>query len=144
MRTSIQACGDGDDDIGVAEAERRQQGDLALGLRLAHQILAGDAEMGGAGGEVLDDFGRRQKGDFDIFDARQDAAIVAGAASRRHGQAGAGEKGVGVFLQPALGRNGQNEFARSSHCAPFSRSIQIAAPTAGMSALAPSVDSSRS
>ena len=58
----------GDDDIGVAEAELREQDDLAVGLRLAHQILAGDAEMGGAGGEVLDDLGRRQEGDLDVFD----------------------------------------------------------------------------
>ena len=42
----------GDDDIGVPEAERRQQLDLAFGLRLAHQILAGDAEMRRAGGEI--------------------------------------------------------------------------------------------
>ena len=40
----------GDDDVGVAEAERRQQLDRCVGIgdALADEVLAGDAEMGAA------------------------------------------------------------------------------------------------
>ena len=61
----------GDDDIGVAKAERRQQLDCAVGVGegLAHEIFAGDAEMHVAGGELRDDFGSREEGDLDTVDA---------------------------------------------------------------------------
>ena len=57
-------------------------------------------------------------------------------------QAGAGEKGFGVFLQASLGRDGENE--RVAHDAlPFlpactSASTQIEKPTAGIGVTEPS------
>ena len=101
----------GDDDIGAAEAERRQQLEPRIGVGdlLAHQILAGDAEMGGAGGELADDLGGRKKGDLDAGQTGDGAAIVARAAPLHEFETGAGEKGRGVFLQPALRGDRQNE-----------------------------------
>ena len=101
----------GDDHVGLAEAERRDQLEPGVGVQnlLAHQILAGDAEMGGAGGELADDLGGRKKGDLDPGQARDRAAVVARAPPLRQLEAGAGEKGRGVFLQPPLGGHGENE-----------------------------------
>ena len=82
--------------------ELGQQFDLGLRLGLDDEVFAGDAEMRGARGEILDDFRCGQEGDLDIVDAGEHAAIVARAARLLHDEAGAGEKGVGVFLQAAL------------------------------------------
>ena len=138
----------GDHHIGVTEAEGAQEFELGLDVRdlLAHQILAGDAEMGRARGELGDDLGAGDIGDLDPGKADQRPAIVARAASLHEFETGAGEKGGSGLLQPALGGNGQNErrFGRGRgveghQSVPLagSRSIAIAAPTAGMSALAP-------
>ena len=154
-RTSIHACGDGDDDIGVPEAERRKQFNLALGIGdfLAHEILARDAEMRFALCEPAGDFGSREIADLRAVEPGDGAAIVAGAATLRQFESGAGEEGVGVFLQPAFGGCRDDEFlchaappdtASVAREAPCSLSIHMAAPTAGMSAVAPSVRSSRS
>ena len=74
--------------------------------------------------------------------AGERAAIIARAAPLHHVEAGAGEEGVGVFLQATLGGHRQNELA--GHAASPSRSTQIEAPTAGMSRAAPRVDRRRS
>ena len=154
-RTSIQACGDGDDDIGAPEAERRQQRQPLVGVGdfFAHQVLAGHAEMDGAGGELADDLGSREIGDFDARQVGDGAAIVARAASLHELQAGAGEERRGVFLQPPLGRHGEDErrlcravdlggaFSLGGHARSpevGKRSIHTAAPTAGTSLAAPS------
>ena len=57
--------------IGAAEAERRQERDrrIDVGERLAHQVLAGDAEMHAAALELMHDLGRRQEHDFDAVEA---------------------------------------------------------------------------
>ena len=62
----------GDDDVGVAEAQRRQKLHFASAsaIVLAHEIFAGHAEMHIAAGELRDDFGGREKGDFDAGDSR--------------------------------------------------------------------------
>ena len=101
----------GDDDIGVAEAERGQHLDSGIGIRdlLAHQILAGDAEMGGARGELRDDLGGREKGDLRPLDAGDGATIVTLAARLDEFQPSAAEEGGRVLLQPALGGHGENQ-----------------------------------
>ena len=135
----------GHHDIGVAEAQRRQHLHGRVGIRdlLAHEVLAGDAEMGGTGGQLRNDLGGREEGHLGAFDARDRASIVALAARLDEFQPGAAEEGGGVLLKPPLGGHGQNE--RSvvhergiAHAAsPVRRSSQIEAPTAGIGAAAP-------
>ena len=71
-----------DDDIGGAKAERRQQlhTPFRVGDFLAHQILAGDAEMRLATRQPRGDFRRRQKRRLDMIEPVDRAAIVARAA----------------------------------------------------------------
>ena len=135
----------GDDDIGVAEAERRQQFQLAIcGLDLlADEVLAGDPHVDLSGGKQADDLGGRDIGDLDAVDAFERAAIIAGAAPLRELQPGAGEEGHRVFLQPSLGWDRENEAAHDDASA-TRRSPQSAAPTAGTSEVAPSAVSRRS
>ena len=148
MRTSIQACGTATTTLAKTEAEPRHHDDAPVGLRdhLAHQILAGDAEMHGALAELLGDLGRGQISHFDAVEARDGAAIVAGAARLDEIKAGAGKKALGVLLQPALRRHGEEERG-GVHAAPphaVSSSIEAAKPTAGIGARAPSRDNSPS
>ena len=82
---------------------------LDVGNLLAHQVLAGDAEMGLAGGELADDLGRRDIGDLDSRQAGDRAAIVAGAAPLGELEAGAGEERRGSLLQSPLGGDGEDE-----------------------------------
>ncbi len=105
-------------DIGKAEAETFDQHHALVGIRdhFAHQILAGDAEMHGAGGELRRDFRRRQISDLDAVEAGDGAAIVARAARLDQRKPRAREEGFGVFLQPAFRRHGQHQ--RRSHDAP--------------------------
>ena len=133
----------------MAEPERAQKLEpgLDVGNLLAHQVLAGDAEMGLAGGELADDLGRRDIGDLDPRQTGDRAAIVAGAAPLGELEAGAGEERRRSLLQSPLGGDGEDERRFSAvarigahqRSPPFaSRSSVIAAPTAGMSAPAPS------
>ncbi len=103
-----------DHHIGAAEAERVDQMNALVGIRdaLAHQILAGDAEMHRAARQLRGDLARRQIGDLDIVEPVDGAAIVAGAARLGQSEAGMREERLGVFLQAALGRNRQNEWRR--------------------------------
>ena len=77
----------GNDDIGMAEAQRRQQFDLRgrIGDLLAHKIFTGDAHVGCALGELLDDLGGREESHFDARQFGDRAAIVARAASLHDG-----------------------------------------------------------
>ena len=107
-----------DDDIGKAEAEPLDQHDASVGLRnhLAHQILAGDAEMHRALRELRGDFGGREISDLDAVEAGNGAAIIARAARLDQLEPGAREKAFRVFLQPAFRRNREDE--RRAHDAP--------------------------
>ena len=100
-----------DHDIGAAEAEIVDQQHALVGVRnaFAHQVFAGDAEMHHAARELRGDLARREIGDLDIVEARDGAAIVARAARLCQRKARAREERFGVFLQPAFGRNGENE-----------------------------------
>ena len=140
--------GRGNHDIGVAEAERTQERKprLDVGNLLAHQVLAGDAEMDLARGELADDLGRRDIGDLDPGQAGDRAAIVAGAAALDKLKAGAGEERRRGLLQSPLGGDGEDERRLSAVAGPgahqrfspfASRSRVIAAPTAGMSSALP-------
>ena len=141
----------GNDDIGAAEPKTLDQLHALVGLRnaFAQQVFAGDAEMHRAARQLSGDVACRQIGDLDIVEACNGAAIIARATRLRQRETGAGEEGLGVFLQAALGRDGQNEWrghdARSDVevcCA--SVSIQTEKPTAGMGSAAPSCVSSPS
>ena len=105
-------------DIGKAEAEALDQHHFAVGVgdHLAHQILAGDAEMHGARRELRGDFGGREIGDLDAVEPGDGAAIVARPARLDQREAGAREEGFGVFLQPAFRRHGEHQ--RRAHAAP--------------------------
>ena len=101
--------------------------------------------MGGTGGELADDLRSREIGDFHPGQTRDRAAIVPRAASLHELEASARKERGSAFLQPALRRDGENEGLLGDHdfrshqsLPPFgSRSIVIAAPTAGTSSLAP-------
>ena len=101
----------GDHDIGVAEAERAQKLEPRLGVRhfLAHQILAGDAEMRGSRGKLADDLGRRDIGDLDARQPGDRAAIVARAPPLHEFEPGAREERRGRLLQSPLGGDGEDE-----------------------------------
>jgi hypothetical protein len=149
-----------DDDIGGAKTQRRQQFDAVRRIvnLLAHKILAGDAEMRLAARQPRGDFRRRQKRRLDMIEPGDGPAIIARAAPLLQLQPGPREKGEGVLLQPALGRHGDDQAVLQpvlalrpwrpqcldiAHAAsPERRSIEMAAPTAGMSRAAPSVFSS--
>ena len=137
-----------DHDIGLAEAERLEQHDARVGVRdhLAHQVLAGDAEMDRARRELRGDFGGRQIRDLDAVEAGDRAAIIARAARLDESSPARAKKRFGVLLQPALGRHREDEAARSCARLPrsASRSSQTAKPTAGIGAAAPSRVSSSS
>ena len=132
----------GDDDIGETEAEPRHHDDAPVRLRdhLAHQILAGDAEMHGALAELLGDLGRRQISHLDAVEAGDGAAIVAGAARLDQFEAGAGKKASAFCCSRPFDGTARRSGARV-HAAPphaVSSSIEAAKPTAGIGARAPS------
>ena len=104
--------------IGVAEAEPVDQNDMLVGIGdlLAHQVLAGHAEMHRALRQQVDDLGGREIGHLDAGQVGDRAAIVALAARLDELEPGAREEGLGVFLQPALGRHRDDE--RRAHGAP--------------------------
>ena len=84
-----------------------------------HQILAGDAEMHRApAASVAGDLGRRQERHLDAVEPRHGAAIVARAARLDEVEAGAGEKRLGVLLQPAFRRHREDEGAHGPDVPP--------------------------
>src|SRR5580658_9854970 len=103
--------------------------------------------MRGSGGQLANDFGSREKGDFGPRQASDGAAIIARAPPLHEFEPGSGEKRRRILLQPPLRGNGddQRRFGlpiRAHEAAPARRgaprrSTQIAAPTAGMSNGAP-------
>ena len=105
-----------DHDIGEAEAEPFDQHDALVGVRrsvsrtrsspVTPRCTAPCAKLRG-------DFGGREIGDLDAVEPGDRAAIVARAARLDQRQAGAREERLGVFLQPALGRHGEDAAARS-------------------------------
>ena len=63
--------GDGDDEVGEAEAHRRELRDALGPARdlLADEVLAGDAEVEAAGGELARDLGGGEELELDAVDA---------------------------------------------------------------------------
>ena len=104
----------GDDDIGLTEAERRQELELAIGIRnsLAHEIFARHAEMRRAGGEFGDDFRGGKESDLDALHRRDFAAIIARATPLHQNQTGPREEGRRVFLQSPFGGHCNDERCR--------------------------------
>ena len=147
MRTSIQACGAATTTCGAAETQRSEQLEALIGVGdlFAHEVLAGDAEMCAARGELRHDLRGRQIGDLDPGQPGERAAVVARPASLLKLEPCSGEKRGGALLQPPLGRDGENERrvprlrpAKPSARSPVRQPVDvIAAPTAGMSSLAP-------
>ena len=125
VRTSIQACGTATTTLAKPKPSPSISTTRLFDVRdhLAHQILAGHAEVHGAGRELAGDFGRRQIGDFDAVKPGDGAAIVARAARLDQSEAGAREERFRVFLQAALGRNGEYQWrahdAASVDCQPL-------------------------
>src|SRR5262249_25900271 len=136
------------DDIGLAEAKLvdQQHTFVGIGNGIANQVLAGYAEMHRAARELRGDLAGGEIGDLDIVEAHDGAAIFAGAPRYCDPKAGASEKRFLIFLQPSLGRNGQNEGRAHGLLPPgrraglmlVSASTQTEKPTAGIGAAAPS------
>jgi hypothetical protein len=131
-----------DHHVGEAEAELGEEHHalVRVGHALAHQVLAGDAEMGRALRELRGDFRRRQIRDLGAVETRDRAAIVARAARLHELQPRGAEQLLGLLLQAALGGHGENE--RAAHAKPpmaESRSIHTAKPTAGIGVVLPSL-----
>ena len=89
---------------------------VGVGDHLAHEILAGHAEVHGAGRKLAGDFRCRKVGDFDVVETGDRAAIVTRAARLDQSQPGAREERLGILLQPPFCRDGENE--RPGHRAP--------------------------
>ncbi len=106
------------DDIRKAKTEAFDQHDALVGVddHFANQIFTGDAEVHGAGCELAGDFGGRQIGNLHAIETADRSAIVAGAARFDERETRARKKRFRVFLQAALGRNGEHQ--RRGHDAP--------------------------
>ena len=76
---------------------------VPVGEVLAHQVLAGDAEIDVALADLAGDLGGRQEGDLDVVAALDAGAIVAVVAGQADGEAGLGQHLERLLLQPALG-----------------------------------------
>ena len=108
---------------------RSRAGDEAHALvgvlhHLADQVLAGDAEMGGAAFQELRDLARRDEIDLDV---RQpvDLALVAARRARSHDhEAGLGERGVALLHQAALGGQRQRSLPLPLPPRSWRRSLQ--------------------
>ena len=122
------------DHIGIAERQRFDHDDFGVGVgdHFADKVFTGDAEVDRALRQLLRDFGGREIGDLDAIDAFDRAAIVACTARLDEFQPGARKERFGVFLQPALGRNGDDERAHATPPTPARRSMKMPSPTAGI------------
>ena len=128
-------------DVGVAETQAvdEHHAPIGVGDLLAHEVLAGEAEMHRALRQEVDDLGGREVGHLDAGKVGDRAAIVAHAARLDELEPGAREEALRVLLQPALGRHRDHE--RESHDSPrnaASRSIHTAKPTAEIAPALPS------
>ena len=83
---------------------------------LAQQILAGDAQVDLAGDQARGDVAGRQQAHRHARQARQLGAVAARAAGHLQLEAAVGQPGLDLFLQPALGRQGEDHRVRA-HCA---------------------------
>jgi hypothetical protein len=104
------------DQVGAAEAERAEQQHPAVQVlaALAQQVLAGDAHVDLAGVQGLGDVGGRQQAHLGARHAAQAGQIAARAAGHFQRQAAVGQPGLDLFLQPALGRDSDDEPAHVS------------------------------
>ena len=125
--------------IGVTEAQPVDQNDMLIriGDLLAHEVLAGDAEVHHALRQQVDDLGCREICHLDPGKIGDSAAVIAHAARLDELEPGAREEGFGVLLQPALGRHGDDEGCGHGVPRCASRSIHTAKPTAEMALALP-------
>src|SRR5262245_36994467 len=146
-RRDVNPCArNGDDHVGEAEAKRLQQQDrlVAVAHVLAEEVLAGDAEMDLTVAERGSDLGRRHQLHVDAWLAFERRAIIARARRLLQVEPGIGEIVGDLLLEPAFGGDGEDE-GLSHYSAPVlrraasTRSLRMAAPTAGTSRGAPSV-----
>ena len=116
-----------------------------IGDVFADQVLAGNAEMDVAARKLAGDFRSRQEQHLGVVDTLDAPAIITHTARAGEHQPRATEERIGVFLQAALGGNGEDQ--RITHHAPpalKARSIQMAQPTPGTGLGLPSRPSSAS
>ena len=115
---------------------------------LGQQVLASHAQMHATSNQFIGNLGRREKRNGDVVHARQLCSVVARAAGLDKAQSGVGQILKRLFLQAALGGNGDDE---SAHAAPpcramaaASRSQKTARPIEGVRFGAPSAESKSS
>ncbi len=101
-----------------AEPERAQQLDLGVEVpaAFAQQVLADDPEVDLARLQGGRDLGGGQKRSLHVLDPGQDRAIAPLTAGDVDSEATAGEPRLGLVLQPALGRQGDQQ--RPAHRSP--------------------------
>ena len=129
----------------MTETEAGAEFDAAIHFRhlLAHQILAGDAEIDAAITQLARDFRGRKESDLDIVETFDTAAIGALIADGDDFQAGALEDRGRILLHAPLGGHGDGDGHERALSASI-RSSHKAKPTAGIWLEAPSSVISRS
>ena len=108
---------------------------LPVGEVLAHQVLAGDAEIDAALAEFAGDLGGRQERHLDIVAALDAGAVFAVVAGQADGKAGARQHVERLLLQPALRRDGEGDGHRAAPRSASMRSSQTEKPTPGIGVL---------
>ena len=132
-------AGDGEDEVGMAEAQLGQLLDpvFPLAQLLADEVGAGDAEMDAACRQFAGDFAGGEQHQLDIVDAVDEARVFAVGAGAAQFDAAGAEPFEGLFHQPALGGDAKLH----AHAAPprsMTRPGRMTPPTAGISRPRPS------
>ncbi len=152
VRTSIQACGTATTTLALPKPRPSISSDALVGVRdaLAHQVLAGDAEMDRAARQLRGDLAGREIGDLDIVEAGDGAAIIARAARLRRASGPARAKKASAFScrRPLEGTATNEGRGHARSCAPATplrsgASTQTEKPTAGSASPSRAASSAR-
>ncbi len=146
VRTSIHACGTATTTLALPKPRLSISMTRLSALWMLSRIRSSPVmpRCTAAARELSGDLAGREIGDLDIVETGNGAAIFAGAARLGQRQVGLREEGLGVFLQPPLGGDGDDERRAHDALPCESASIQIENPTAGIGVCAPSRVSSPS
>lgn len=132
--------------IGVTEAKPRDDFGTAfpVGQVLAHQILAGDAEVDAAAADLARNLRGGHEHDLDIGAPADMGMVTAVVFRQADGKPGPRQYLQRLFLQPPLGGDGQRHAHARASLSDSTRSSHTEKPTPGMGWFAPSSVSKRS